>query len=133
MTASSSAEPCSHITPPTETMSPSVAAGCPSSTAMGPDESGPAFEGSSSLAAHSAYASKFLETAVSQSALQMTSPKIEAALSTLRQIVSMQNQQPASRGVRFKHQKAVPRSGLRELKMPPMQVVVGLLRNIKSL
>lgn len=122
-----------HITPPTEQMTPSMA-GCPSSTAaLDQGESSPAFEGNSSLAAHSAYASKFLETAVSQSALQMTSPKIEAALSTLKQIVNMQDQQPASRGLRFRHQKAVPRSGLRELKMPPMQVVVGLLRNIKGL
>lgn len=70
---------------------------------------------------------------MSQSALQMSSPKIEAALSTLKQIVNMQDQQPASRGVTFKHQKAIPRSGLRDLKMPPVQVIVELLRTIKGL
>lgn len=100
---------------------------------MDQGEPSPAFEGNSSLAAHSAYASKFLETAVSQSALQMSSPKIEAALSTLKQIVNMQDQQPTSRGVTFRHQKAVPRTGLRDLKMPPTQVVVALLRKIKCM
>lgn len=127
-----SAEPYSysHISP-TERMSPSIA-GPGSSAAIDQGGSSPAFEGNSSLAAHSAYASQFLETAVSQSALQMSSPKIEGALSTLKQIVNMQDQQPASRGVRFRHQKAIPRYGLRDLKMPPMQTVVALLRNIKG-
>lgn len=125
------AESCSHITPPAEKTSPSIT-GRPSSTVLEQGDSSPAFEGNSSLAAHSAYASKFLETAVSQSALHMTSPKIETALSTLRQIVSMQDQQPSFRGVRFKHQKSVGRSGLQELKMPPLHVVVRLLRKIKG-
>lgn len=118
-----------HVTPATEQMSPATGY---SNAALDQGESSPAFEGNSSLAAHSAYASKFLETVVSRDALQMTSPKIDAALSTLKQIVNMQDQQQASRGVRFRHQKAVPGTGLRDLRMPPTQVVVALLRKIKG-
>ena len=97
-------------------------------------ESGPAFEGNSSLAAHSAYASQFLETAVSRSALQLSSPTINTALSTLKQLVNMQDYQahPSSRDVRFPNQKAIPRSGLRNMNMPPVQVVLPLLRRLKG-
>ncbi|KAL4888603.1 fungal-specific transcription factor domain protein [Aspergillus ambiguus] len=49
-------------------------------------ESVTTFEGSSSFTAHSAYASQFLESAVSKGHLQMSTPKMEAALSTLKQM-----------------------------------------------
>lgn len=99
-------------------------------------ESSPPFEGNSSLAAHSAYASEFLETAVSQSALQMSSPKISAALSTLKQIVNMQDHQAhpsSSREVRLPNQKTIIRgAGLQDLAMPPMHVVLSLCRWVKG-
>ena len=100
-------------------------------------ESSPPFEGNSSLAAHSAYASEFLETAVSQSALQMSSPKISAALSTLKQIVNMQDHQAhpsSSRGeFRLPNQKTMIRgAGLQDLAMPPMHVVLSLCRWVKG-
>lgn len=99
-------------------------------------ESSPPFEGNSSLAAHSAYASEFLETAVSQSALQMSSPKISAALSTLKQIVNMQDHQAhpsSSREVRLPNQKTIFRgAGLQDLAMPPMHVVLSLCRWVKG-
>ena len=99
-------------------------------------ESSPPFEGNSSLAAHSAYASEFLETAVSQSALQMSSPKISAALSTLKQIVNMQDHQAhpsSSRDVRLPNQKTMVRgAGLQDLAMPPMHVVLSLCRWVKG-
>lgn len=119
--------------PPTAEVTSPSAVDCPSCTGLDKGPPSPAFEGNSSLAAHSAYASKFLETAVSQSALQVSSPKIEAALSTLKEIVNMQDQQPTSRGIAFRHQKAVPTTGLRDLKMPPTKVIVSLLRKIKCM
>ncbi|OJJ48964.1 hypothetical protein ASPZODRAFT_60720 [Penicilliopsis zonata CBS 506.65] len=89
------------------------------------------FEGNSSLAAHSAYASQFLETAVSSS-LRETSPKMKAALSTLRQLVSMQAHPQLHSGVRFPNQKPLPEAGVRDLSMPPMEATVKLLRQIKG-
>ena len=95
----------------------------------------PAFEGNSSLAAHSAYASKFLESAVSRSALQMSTPKIGAALATLKQMVNMQdNPVPSSlREARFPSQKMRLSPELRDLAMPPSQVVVSILRRLKGI
>lgn len=102
--------------------------------ALDQHESSP-FEGNSSMAAHSAYASEFLETAVSQSALQVSSPRIGAALSTLKQIVSMQDHQAhpsSSREVRLPNQKAIRGTGLRDLAMPPMELVLRLCRWVKG-
>lgn len=102
--------------------------------ALDQHESSP-FEGNSSMAAHSAYASEFLETAVSQSALQVSSPRIGAALSTLKQIVSMQDHQAhpsSSREVRLPNQKTIRGTGLRDLAMPPMELVLRLCRWVKG-
>ncbi|PYI22849.1 fungal-specific transcription factor domain protein [Aspergillus violaceofuscus CBS 115571] len=134
-TASSVPEPYFHSTPISSRMSPSV----PGHASNGPapvedPEATPAFEGNSSLAAHSAYASEFLETAVSRSALQVSSPTIQAALSTLKQMVSMQDHQAHSpaREIRFPNQKTILGSGIRGLAMPPVQVVLSLLRKFKE-
>ncbi|ODM20934.1 hypothetical protein SI65_03987 [Aspergillus cristatus] len=121
-----------HITPTTP--------GYPSRTtttaaALDHHESSRPFEGNSSMAAHSAYASEFLETAVSQSALQVSSPRIGAALSTLKQIVSMQDHQAhpsSSREVRLPNQKAIRGTGLQDLAMPPMELVLRLCRWVKE-
>lgn len=87
------------------------------------------------MAAHTAYASEFLETAVSQSALQMSSPKIGAALSTLRQIVNLQDHQAhpsSSRELRLPNQMAIRHARLQDLVMPPMHVALLLCRWIKG-
>ncbi|KAB8234773.1 hypothetical protein BDV23DRAFT_30138 [Aspergillus alliaceus] len=135
VTSNTPAETCFHATPDSGQMTPS-APGLASdiNAALDQHESGPTFEGNSSLLAHSAYASEFLETAVSRSALQLSSPKISAALSTLKQLVTMQDHQahPSSKEVRFPNQKAMPSSGLRNLSMPPVQVVLPLLRRLKD-
>lgn len=61
------------------------------------------------------------------------------ALSTLKQIVNMQNQGPqaSSQEVRFPTQKIGSEAGegygIRDLKMPPMEAVISLLRNVKGL
>ncbi|KAJ5317981.1 hypothetical protein N7508_002489 [Penicillium antarcticum] len=95
------------------------------------------FEGSSSLTAHGAYASAFLETAVSKSSPQvLSSPKINAALSSLKKIVRIQNQRrevdlQGDQGPAKKARLGV-RCDIRELEMPPLQLVLGMLRQIKE-
>ncbi|XHF99239.1 hypothetical protein AWENTII_002745 [Aspergillus wentii] len=113
-------------------ITPSASGYASSTTALDHHES--AFEGSSSLAAHSAYASQFLETAVSRGALQTSSPKINEALYTLKQIVNMQDNQAhsSSREVRFPNKTSIPGSKLQNLTLPPTEVVVSLLRTLKE-
>ncbi|OOF94288.1 hypothetical protein ASPCADRAFT_6972 [Aspergillus carbonarius ITEM 5010] len=126
-------EPCYHSTPLSRQMSPS-ANYSNTTAALDQHESTSAFEGNSSLAAHSAYAREFLETAVSRNALQISTPKISTALASLRQMVSMQDHQTQSspRQVRFPNQKAIPGSGLQELSLPPVQMVLTLLRKYQG-
>ncbi|GLA96044.1 hypothetical protein AtubIFM61612_011232 [Aspergillus tubingensis] len=128
-------EQCHHSTPLSSQLSPSTTTNYTSAAAtLDQHESTPAFEGNSSLAAHSAYAREFLETAVSRSALQISTPKISTALASLKQIVDMQDHQAQSpsRQVRFPNQRAIPGSGLRELTMPPAPVVLALLRKCQE-
>ncbi|PYI07950.1 fungal-specific transcription factor domain protein [Aspergillus sclerotiicarbonarius CBS 121057] len=127
-------EPCYHSTPLSRQLSPSAANYSNTPAALDQHESTAAFEGNSSLAAHSAYAREFLETAVSRHALQISTPKISTALASLRQMVSMQDHQAQSppREVRFPNQKAIPGSGLRELSLPPVQMVLTILRKYKG-
>ncbi|CRL30596.1 Fungal transcriptional regulatory protein, N-terminal [Penicillium camemberti] len=100
-------------------------------------DSSAGFEGSSSLTAHGAYASAFLESAVSQSSPQvLSSPKITAALSSLKQLVGIQNQrreadlqrsQPLTKNARLG-----VRRDIRDLEMPPLPVALDMLRNIQE-
>ncbi|RHZ53966.1 putative C6 transcription factor [Aspergillus thermomutatus] len=128
------AEPCYHTTPVSKQMTPDASGFASNTTAALEHDSGTGFEGNSSLAAHSAYASAFLETVVSRSAPQVSTPKINAALTALRQIVNMQSHPPgsSSREVPLPNQKGGRVSNLRDLDMPPMQVVLPILRQIKE-
>ncbi|KAK3950539.1 hypothetical protein QBC32DRAFT_346312 [Pseudoneurospora amorphoporcata] len=94
------------------------------------DEMDSAFEGNTSMAAQTVFASEFLENAVTRET--SLSPSMESALSSLRQIVSMQNRKRTNQDSRFPHAKPMPRGGMRELPMPPSPVVVGILRDIKN-
>lgn len=89
------------------------------------------FEGSSSFTAHSAYASQFLQSAVSESHIQISTPKINAALSTLKHLVSLQKTQPYSkkRGGWLPQRRV---SLLQNLPLPPVDLVLRILREIKS-
>ncbi len=91
-----------------------------------PEDGESAFEGDSSLAAHTAFASELLEHAVERTSLRDQNPRMSSAVSSLRQIVSMQTKPAASHMLRFHHQKPLPRGGLRELPMPPVQLVVSM-------
>ncbi|KAJ5620793.1 transcriptional regulator family: Fungal Specific TF [Penicillium lagena] len=109
-----------------------------SNPAIDQHDHGQAFEGNSSLAAHSAYASEFLESAVSHSGPQIgSSPKITAALSSLKQIVGIQNQRRKTdaQGGQFPGnitRLCAANCDIRDMEMPPRPAVLTLLRNVKE-
>ncbi|KAI1765784.1 fungal-specific transcription factor domain-containing protein [Hypoxylon sp. FL1150] len=94
------------------------------------------FEGNTSLAAHTAFATEFLENAVQGTPLQQHggSPKVDAALSSLRQIVNLQENR---RTVSSFHEFRLPglrqpsKAILRDLQLPPMALVAEKLREMK--
>ncbi|KAF6815489.1 fungal specific transcription factor domain-containing protein [Colletotrichum musicola] len=95
-------------------------------------DSDSAFEGDLSLTAHTMFASEFIENAVQRTSLQDLPPNMHAALSSLRQIVSMQNKVSSLREMRFRTQQPLPPGGLPDLPMPPMNAVVALLKHMKA-
>jgi hypothetical protein len=94
-------------------------------------DAAPTFEGDSSLTAHTVFASEFLENTVTRSLPPDLDPDMRSALSSLQQIASMQNR-PSPSEARFVNAKPLPKGGIRELPMPPAQVVVGMLREVKG-
>ncbi|KAL7621644.1 hypothetical protein AAE478_008971 [Parahypoxylon ruwenzoriense] len=104
-----------------------------SSTLFDPEDAGD-FEGNSSLAAHTAFASEFLENAVQRTPLQQqgSRSKMDAALSSLRRIVNMQESRRAvSSFCRWPGQKQSSYTSLRDLPLPPMALVANKLREMK--
>ncbi|GKT62190.1 fungal specific transcription factor domain-containing protein [Colletotrichum tofieldiae] len=77
------------------------------------------------------FASDFIESAVQRTSLQDVAPNMHAALSSLRQIVSMQSK-TSTREFRFRTQQPLPPGGLTDLPMPPMNAVVALLKHMKD-
>jgi hypothetical protein len=112
----------------------SKAPGYTSNLAIEQHDSSSAFEGNSSLAAHSAYAKDFLESAVSHSTPEMfSSPKISEALSSLKQIVEMQSKQRDAGTQRGQLSSRLgSRCDIRELEMPPLPVVLSVLKKAKG-
>ncbi|KAI1137536.1 fungal-specific transcription factor domain-containing protein [Hypoxylon sp. FL0543] len=106
-----------------------------SSTVFDPEDAGD-FEGNSSLAAHTVFASEFLEHAVQGTPLQQqgSSPKIDAALSSLRRIARLHE---TRRTVSSFHEFRLPnlkqpsKVNLRDLPLPPMALVAEKLREMK--
>jgi hypothetical protein len=98
------------------------------------------FEGNSSLTAHAAFASELVSQAVQTNMLNTTpfstpNPRMEAALSSLRQMVDLQNSRAGSGNeTRWPSLKttASGRGRLRDLPMPPMELVVEKLRDLNS-
>ncbi|GAP87980.1 putative fungal specific transcription factor domain-containing protein [Rosellinia necatrix] len=117
-----------------------------SSTLFDPEDA-ETFEGNSSLAAHTAFASEFLADAVRKTTLgdgRNINPKFETALNSLRQIINMQNRsRQRSAGKVWspapgftnpvpeddfddpytRTRKQFPRTNLRDLPLPPMALV----------
>ncbi|KAL4786954.1 hypothetical protein BJX76DRAFT_364450 [Aspergillus varians] len=122
-----------HATPVSRHLSPSAQEYTSNpQDAMDEHEAKNGFEGNSLMATQSAYASDFLQTAVSRNPLQMSVSKINAALSTLKQLVSMQDNQGSAREPAIPKQKRLSDCDLRELSMPPTNVVIPLLRKAKE-
>ncbi|EFQ26850.1 fungal specific transcription factor domain-containing protein [Colletotrichum graminicola M1.001] len=94
-------------------------------------DSDSAFEGELSLTAHTMFASDFIEDAVQRTSLRDVPPNMHAALSSLRQIVTMQSKVSSTREFRFRTQQLPPPGGLTDLPMPPMNAVVALLKHMK--
>ncbi|KAI1483483.1 fungal-specific transcription factor domain-containing protein [Daldinia eschscholtzii] len=106
-----------------------------STSVFDPEDAGD-FEGNSSLAAHTAFASEFLEHAVQGTPLEQkgSNSKIDAALSSLKQIVQMQeNRRTVSSFHEFRlpGQKQHSKAPLRDLPLPPMEIVAQTLRDMK--
>ncbi|KAH6653155.1 hypothetical protein BKA67DRAFT_519399, partial [Truncatella angustata] len=90
------------------------------------------FEGGSSLTAHTNLVSNLVSHTVNQTNLPELDRGIQSALSTLRHIVDRQYKKAVGNELGFSNQKPLPRGGLRELPMPPLQVVLQLLRTMKD-
>jgi hypothetical protein len=95
------------------------------------DES--ALGGDSVIAQQTTFASELLEHAVERTSLHDVSPKMWEALANLRQIAELQSRQSISHGPRFPLQQPLPKGGLGQLRMPPMDVVVSLLKRVKGI
>ncbi|OIW32262.1 hypothetical protein CONLIGDRAFT_593417 [Coniochaeta ligniaria NRRL 30616] len=96
------------------------------------EENDETFEGTSSMTAHTVFASAFLEQAVSSPSFnQKLSPDINNALACLRQMVHLHGRQGVTYESRLAHQKPAPK-GLNKLPLPPTDTVLKLLREIKA-
>jgi hypothetical protein len=96
------------------------------------------FEGNSSMAAHTVFASEFLEHAVERTSLRDLSPSMAVALTSLKQLAGMQsrgNGGGAASGndmVPLPAARPLPPGGFRELPMPPLEKVIEILREMKE-
>ncbi|KAL8407536.1 hypothetical protein RB594_006381 [Gaeumannomyces avenae] len=91
------------------------------------------FQGESSITAHTVFASEFLHHAVGRTSLDSSlDPSMHSALTSLQQIVYMQRRTSTMAEIRFPNQKPLPKGGLKDLPMPPLRVVVAVLRELKA-
>ncbi|KAK8023778.1 hypothetical protein PG993_011844 [Apiospora rasikravindrae] len=130
-----------------DNLSPSKTPYDDTSTVFEPDDS-ETFEGSTSLAAHAAFASDFVATAsIAVAPFSGSNPRMEAALSSLKQMVELQNSRtgPGSTTSYFdgttstaraatagKHRSGKGYVRLKDLPMPPMELVISELRELQS-
>jgi len=91
-----------------------------------------AFEGDSSMAAQTVFASEFLHKAVGRTSFRVPNPDMESALQALQQMVAGRQRDGASHESRFEHVLSIPPGGFRDLSKPPTELVVGLLRMLKG-
>ncbi|KAK7946291.1 uncharacterized protein PG986_010612 [Apiospora aurea] len=129
-----------------DNLSPSKTPYDDTSTVFEPDDS-ETFEGSTSLAAHAAFASDFVATAsIAVAPFSGSNPRMEAALSSLKQMVELQNSRtgPGSTTSYFdgtaarttaaggKHRSGKGYVRLKDLPIPPMELVISELRELQS-
>ncbi|KAF5602869.1 uncharacterized protein FSUBG_7509 [Fusarium subglutinans] len=87
-------------------------------------------EGSSSLKAATVYASDFFQTVLGQSPAADTSTRVNAALSSLKQMIEINSYR--SIGDRLSRRRNIQNDEIRDLAMPPVQSVLGILRELKE-
>ena len=91
------------------------------------------FEGSSSMAAHAEFASDVLHHAVESGSIgQPVTPDMHNALVSLQRMVHMRDQKSTLHETTFANRKPMPKGGFHQLKMPPSDAVLKLLREIKG-
>lgn len=92
------------------------------------------FEGESSLSAHTAFANRLIERAVSTAPLETFSSDMAATLSALRQLVETQNNgsNRYETTYRFARPDPIPSLSLDQNPMPPIQSVMDVLQLMKS-
>ncbi|XXH05289.1 hypothetical protein Hte_011714 [Hypoxylon texense] len=96
-------------------------------------QGGSAFQGNSSVTAHAAFAGQFVEDAVTRHAsLESAHPNMRVAMSSLRQLLRMQSQHNTTSETHLAHAKLLGPSGLSQLPMAPLAVVVNVLRELKE-
>lgn len=90
------------------------------------------YGGDTGLTTQANFASQFLEKAVERTSLNDIDPKMADALSSLRQLVELNNKRSISHGPRFPLQRPVPPGGVTRLPMPSQHIVTAILKENKS-
>ncbi|KAG5766964.1 hypothetical protein H9Q72_004974 [Fusarium xylarioides] len=109
-----------------------VDTGTTSTPDFGTPDAGSVFGSNSVITQQTSFANELIEDVMQRNSLQDVDPRMSEALANLRQIMELQRQSPITYGPRFPLQQSLPPGGLRQLEMPPVDVVVSLLRSIKS-
>lgn len=92
---------------------------------------GPVVEGESSLTAHSAFATEFLQKFVRSDSLQNCSLEMRQTLDALAHIVTTLKKQTASNDIINSHLTPAPRLRPHRFELPPIEKAVALIRLAK--
>ncbi|RFN43655.1 hypothetical protein FIE12Z_12121 [Fusarium flagelliforme] len=112
--------------------SSTVDTGTTSTPDFGTPDAGSVFGSNSVITQQTSFANELIEDVMQRNSLRDIDPRMSEALANLRQIMEVQRQSPITYGPRFPLQRSLPPGGLRQLEMPPIDVVVALLRGMKS-
>lgn len=93
---------------------------------------GAVVEGDSSLAAHSVFATEFVQKAVSTESLQDLSLDLGETLEALSQIVNALKQPTAAGEMTYPLAKPINRLRIQGLKLPPIEKAINTIRIAKS-
>ncbi|GKT51914.1 uncharacterized protein ColSpa_12095 [Colletotrichum spaethianum] len=90
-------------------------------------------EGDSSLAAHSEFASEFLQNFMRTESLQDSSLDVSETLKALSQIVQALKQQSLTGSAAYPHARLINKPQLQTLKLPPIDKAVHVIRTAEDL
>jgi hypothetical protein len=90
-----------------------------------------AFEGESSMSAHTHYAARFLRDTVENRPFMDVSSRINSTISNLHDIMNSKNSHANSPGVMFPNARILPEgASVHDLPLPPLDVVFTCLRMV---